>query len=89
MIGIITILKHIFRPKRLIKNPKKKLPINAPSGMNENIKEASSMVIFPNDNGLSSDVIKIIIGLDHASLTPNPIVNKFTIKITDSLKSAV
>lgn len=57
----------------------------APIETNDVIHVASSMVIFPLGNGVSSDVSRMFIGLDHPSSIPNVIINRFTVKTNPNL----
>lgn len=72
------IISGTFRPKLSVIYPKKIFPVQAPTYNNDVIKVASSMVIFPDGNGVSEDVSGVIIGLVQPSWTPKPIVNKLT-----------
>lgn len=54
-------------------------PNRQPAHKSDTIHEASSIVIFPDGNGVLSDVSNKVAGLANPSVIPNAIVNKFTV----------
>lgn len=57
-----------LRPKLL--NPKNKFPINPPIYKMDPTHDASSIVIFPDGKGVSSDISRAILGLAQPPHTP-------------------
>lgn len=78
-----------FRPKLLMMQPKQMIPVKAPIDINDVTHDASSIVIFPDGNGDSSDINKITLGLAQPSKTPNPIVIKFTMELNKLQKKTL
>lgn len=68
--GIVITTRGNFRPKADVMKPKNTLPIRPPNGQSEAIHVASTMVILPDGNGLSSDVNRIIDG-EHQPVSSN------------------
>lgn len=54
-------------------------PNKLPTHKSDAIHEASSIVILPDGNGVSSDVSQKTAGLFHPSVVPNAMVNKFAV----------
>lgn len=78
-IGIDKEMRVHFRPNRSIMKPPIKAPGNAPNPIIDAIHEASSVVILPDGNGVTSDWRRIILGDVHPEFRPKPITNKFTV----------
>lgn len=76
--GIVMPINGHFLPKRLVITPKITLPNTPPMYKLETIQENSSIVIFPDANGVLSD-INIILGLGQPAFIPDAIDSKFTI----------
>lgn len=63
-------ISGIFLPYALVTKPKNKFPITPPTHKSDATQEASSIVIEPDGNGLSSDVSNRIFGELHPAVTP-------------------
>lgn len=76
--GKMMMAKDIFRPKLFVMYPKNKLPIIPPHDNKETIHDDSSIVIFPDANGVWSDVSNKIFDEAQPSAIPKTIGIKFT-----------
>lgn len=56
-------------------------PNRPPIQCEDAIKDASSIEILPDGNGVSPDVSRMIDGLTHPSNAPYPIIARFTIRL--------
>lgn len=68
-----------FRPNLLAMTPNKTFPINPPTHRSDAIHDASSIPIFPDGKGVSSDVSKLIVGLAQPTPIPSQTVSKLTV----------
>lgn len=72
-------IKYIFRPSFFETYPQMIFPNAPPIDSKEAIHEASSIVIFPDGNGESSERSGIRLGPVHPDINPNPTGNRYTI----------
>lgn len=68
-----------FRPHFCVMYPYEIQPNKLPKANNDANHEASSIVIFPDGNGVSSDVSKTIVGDDQLLPIKTPIANTLTV----------
>lgn len=68
--GIDVKIMGFFRPNIFAMKPQKMLPIKPPTDKSDAIHEASSIVILPDDNGESSDISKMMLGIIQPPIIP-------------------
>lgn len=73
-------ISGFFRPNFLVIKPKNTLPNIDPHGISDVIQEASSIVIFPDGNGVSFEVSSNTLEVAQPAFNPYPIMSKFTIQ---------
>lgn len=71
-----------FRPSFFVVNPKNMSPIKPPIGNSAANHEASSIVIFPDGNNVSSDVSTGILGVTQPIFTPKRVVRMETVSLS-------
>lgn len=79
IIGIDKKNKGHLRPRVLVVNPKNISPMKPPIGRSAANHEASSIVILPDGNNVSSDVSRGMLGVIQPIFTPKRVVKMETV----------